>query len=202
MNNYQTTLLFPTALEASELNRELTKEEKLILLNAPTIKNNGNLTSENSYILEMPEMANLKTDFLSAVQHYMDNVVCASESVKAYITQSWVNYTSQGQYHHKHAHPNSYLSAVFYIDVAEGVDKITFYKDNESQFDVTPTEWNMHNSKSWWYPAKNNTLIIFPSELVHSVLTKDESNTRISLSFNTFLKGKIGDNFKLTELIL
>jgi uncharacterized protein (TIGR02466 family) len=202
MDNYETTLLFPTALETSELNRELTKEEKSIIVNTTLRANEGNLTSENSHILEMPEMANLKADFLSAIQHYMDNVICAPESVKAYITQSWVNYTGQGQFHHKHSHKNSYLSGVFYISAEEEVDRIKFYNDGYLQLDVTPTEWNISNSKSWWYPAKTGRLIIFPSHLVHSVEQKQEPNIRISLSFNTFLKGTIGDDHKLTEVIL
>lgn len=202
MDNFQVTTLFPTVIETSDLGRELTEEEKSILLNAETRENTGNLTSKNSYILDMPEMANLKDDFSSAVQHYMDNIICAPEHIRAYITQSWVNYTGQNQYHHKHSHRNSYLSAVFYIDVVEDIDKIVFHRKNESMFDVEPKEWNFYNSESWWYPAKNNSLIIFPSELYHSVNTKDDSNIRISLSFNTFLKGRIGDNFRLTELIL
>jgi hypothetical protein len=34
------------------------------------------------------------------------------------------------------------------------------------------------------------------------VETKEGDNTRISLAFNIFIKGKVGVNKKLTELIL
>jgi hypothetical protein len=34
------------------------------------------------------------------------------------------------------------------------------------------------------------------------VETKEGTNTRISLAFNVFIKGKVGDNKKLAELIL
>jgi len=34
------------------------------------------------------------------------------------------------------------------------------------------------------------------------VETKEGNNTRISLAFNVFIKGKIGNNKQLTELIL
>ena len=43
---------------------------------------------------------------------------------------------------------------------------------------------------------------MFPSSTTHQVDIKKGSNTRISLSFNTFYKGTIGDNKTLTELIL
>jgi hypothetical protein len=34
------------------------------------------------------------------------------------------------------------------------------------------------------------------------VETKEGDNTRVSLAFNVFVEGKIGDNKSLTELIL
>ena len=43
---------------------------------------------------------------------------------------------------------------------------------------------------------------MFPSSTTHKVEVKKGSNTRISLSFNTFYKGTIGSNKSLTELIL
>jgi uncharacterized protein (TIGR02466 family) len=203
MKQYIRTDLFPSTIEASEIGRKLTKKEHTLLTNMPCHENFGNLTSENNYVLELPELAKLKADFMEAVQHYMDTIVCAKPDVKAYITQSWVNYTGQGQSHHKHWHKNSYLSGVFYVSAEESVDKIKFYNDESySQLDFNPTEWNISNSKSWWYPAKTGRLIIFPSHLTHSVEQKQESNIRISLSFNTFLKGNLGDKFALTEVIL
>ena len=202
MKQYTKTDLFPSTIEVSEIGRKLTKKEFALLSNMPCHRNYGNLSSENSYVLELPELAKLKANFMEAVQHYMDTIVCAKPNVKTYITQSWVNYTGQGQFHHKHSHKNSYLSGVFYISAEEEVDRIKFYNDGYLQLDVTPTEWNISNSKSWWYPAKTGRLIIFPSHLVHSVEQKQESNIRISLSFNTFLKGNLGDKFALTEVIL
>jgi hypothetical protein len=43
---------------------------------------------------------------------------------------------------------------------------------------------------------------MFPSSLVHMVENKEGTNTRISLAFNVFIKGTIGNNKNLTELIL
>ena len=48
----------------------------------------------------------------------------------------------------------------------------------------------------------NGDLIIFPSSTNHYVAQKKENNKRISLSFNTFVKGKLGDNVSLNELFL
>ena len=45
-------------------------------------------------------------------------------------------------------------------------------------------------------------LVLFPSSLAHMVEQTESQDTRISLSFNTFLKGLIGDEPTLTALHL
>jgi hypothetical protein len=58
------------------------------------------------------------------------------------------------------------------------------------------------NSESWWYETGAGDLIIFPSNLTHMVQTKQGDGTRISISFNTFVKGYIGSDESLTGLHL
>ena len=62
--------------------------------------------------------------------------------------------------------------------------------------------FNIWNSETWWFSVKTGDIIMFPSSLNHMVETKQGDNTRISLAFNVFIKGTIGDNKQLTELIL
>jgi uncharacterized protein (TIGR02466 family) len=119
-----------------------------------------------------------------------------------YITQSWANYTEQGQFHHKHAHPNSFISGVFYVQSDNAKDRIYFYKDGYSQLKVPPKEWNLYNSDSWWFEAITGRLVLFPSSLTHMVVAVESEKTRVSLSFNTFLKGYVGSEDELTGLRL
>ena len=63
-------------------------------------------------------------------------------------------------------------------------------------------EFNLYNSRSWFFPVETNQIILFPSSTTHSVGQKKGNNTRLSLAFNVFIKGKIGSNFGLTELNL
>ena len=53
--------------------------------------------------------------------------------------------------------------------------------------------FNDWNSGSWWMPVHTATLVLFPSWLTHSVGTKKDDDLRISLSFNTFLKGQVSN---------
>ena len=125
------------------------------------------------------------------------------DNVKLEITQAWVNYTKNGQYHHKHAHPNSIISGVFYIQAAKDVDRIYFFNSEiYKQIKIIPKEVHVYNSESWWLPAPNGTLLLFPSSLTHMVSRTTGEDTRISLSFNTFYKGKLGSDEMLTSLTI
>ena len=95
------------------------------------------------------------------------------------------------------------ISGVYYIETDES-DTITFstpwpYKLTMS---IDSTEYNQWNSDEWWYPTTKNSLLLFPSKLIHHVNQVESDKTRISLAFNTFVKGKIGNGDNLTELIL
>jgi hypothetical protein len=94
------------------------------------------------------------------------------------------------------------VSGVLYINSDEQNDKIKFFNDSYRTLRLELKEYNIWNSKSWWFPVKTGDIILFPSSLTHMVETKQGTNTRISLAFNVFIKGTIGNNKSLTELIL
>ena len=126
----------------------------------------------------------------------------AKDDTQVYITQSWINYNEENQYHHLHSHPNSYISGVFYINADEHVDSINF--NNKEHLTIQPVtkKFNIWNSKNWWFPVKKRMLVLFPSSTNHNVFQKKDSDLRISLAFNTFVRGNIGSNIKLNELKL
>jgi len=196
--------IFPTPVYKSTL-KNLSKKELLFVdknkLN--THNNEGNITSNNSYILNEKEFKSLKKDITIKVEDYFDKIICPAGNITPYITQSWLNYTEKNQFHHRHTHPNSLVSGVFYINSNDEFDKIKFFKDNlHSTIKFETKNWNLWNSETWWFPVKTGDLILFPSSLTHMVETKEGDNTRVSLAFNVFVKGKLGDDYKLTELIL
>jgi uncharacterized protein (TIGR02466 family) len=107
----------------------------------------------------------------------------------------------KNQYHHKHQHPNSFISGVFYINSNKEFDKIKFFKEDYKTIKPEVTNWNLYNSESWWFPVETGDIVLFPSSLSHCVEVKKGDNTRISLAFNTFVKGCVGNNKNLTELL-
>jgi len=190
--------LFPTAVTFFQY-EGITEKETKFLVKQKTRSNTGNTTSIDNNILENKEMKKLKQFIEKSVKEYFKNIYQPKNNVEPYITQSWCNYTKEGQFHHKHAHPNSFISGVFYVQADKTKDKIYFYKEEYKQIKVPAKEYNLFNSGSWWFETGTNDLVIFPSSLIHMV-EKVVGKERISLSFNTFLKGYIGEDTELTGL--
>lgn len=199
------TGLFPTPIGFFELNREFTKQELKCFskLQKDTYNNTSNKTSNNTFVLDLPELASLKLDVLKSVQEFATRVSGLSSDNEVYITQSWLNYTTKGESHHKHFHSNSFLSGVLYIDADPFADQITFYDSREVyHLDFEPTHYNDFNSRSWRFPVKSKSIVIFPSDTLHGVDTKHSSNLRTSLAFNTYIHGTLGDHKRLNQILL
>lgn len=193
--------LFPTPVQFFKLDRELEENEYSFLLNQKQRENSGNTSSVDNYILQNKKLSNLNRFIELSLNKYFKEIYAPSKNVKPYITQSWVNYCKKGQFHHVHAHPNSFVSGIFYIQADANKDKIYFFRDGYRQLSIPTNDFNLYNSTSWWLEVKTGDLILFPSSLTHKVETV-ETDLRMSLSFNTFLKGTLGVNYDLTELHL
>lgn len=187
--------LFPTPV--AFWNFVLTDEEKAFVRDQEQRPNQGNTTSKDNYLFKAPQMKRVAKFVDHCLAEYMAAVHAPKHKVKAYVTQSWANYTKSGQFHHKHAHPNSFISGCVYI-AAKG-DKIYFYRDGYQQIKLPTDNWNPYNSDSWWFEVNEGDVILFPSSLTHMVQTVD-GDERVSIAFNTFLKGTIGSADELTEL--
>ena len=164
--------------------------------------NDGNTSSEDKYLLKQKKLLNLRQFIEKSLHEYFMATYCPKNDAHLKITQSWLNWTKPGHYHHKHAHPNSLISGCYYVKANKETDKIFFYRDGYQQIKFPPIAWNAYNSESWWYSIGTNDLIFFPSHLNHMVQPVGGEDTRISLAFNTFPIGHIGDESELTALYL
>lgn len=181
--------------------RQITDDEKTLLMDLQTKPNMGNTTSVEHFVLRQADLTNLRSWIEECVNEYFLSTASPKNDVSLRITQSWVNYSEQGQYHHKHAHPNSLVSGVFYVQTNPD-DRIYFYRAGYQQIRFPTNEWNVWNSESWWFEAVTGRLILFPSSLEHMVPTVQGEQTRVSLSFNTFPVGMVGEEMDLTGLRL
>ena len=194
--------LFPIPLGIFCLERGFTEDEIKFIKSQKKHDNMGNTTSVDKTILENPELNGIKNFVEESVVNYFKSVYAPKNETTLRVTQSWCNYTEPGQFHHRHAHPNSFISGVLYPQADKETDKIYFYRDGYQQLKTPTEDFNPYNSDSWWMEAYTGRMFIFPSHLAHMVETVQGKNTRISLSFNTFPVGNFGKDESLTGLHL
>lgn len=192
--------LFPIPVGIYKLDRNLTDDELSFIKNQETRPNMGNTTSVDNGLLRHKQMTKLRDFVETSLSDYFATVHNPKHKVNLRVTQSWANYTEPGQFHHKHEHPNSFVSGVFYPQANRATDKIYFYRSGFQQIKFPPENWNTWNSESWWFEVGTGDLVLFPSSLTHMVETVEGNQTRISLSFNTFPVGNIGEEVSLTGL--
>ena len=161
----------------------------------------GNLRSDNSYIFDN-KLKKIKEFCDQHIKIYAKEIIDPKKELNFYITQSWLNITKPGGSHFRHWHPNSIISGVFYVSTVED-DTICFFKDRDLKVMQIESNVNAYNTHVWGVSVNNNTLVLFPSWLEHSVERNEKAtNDRISISFNVFMKGTIGSENNLNELIL
>ena len=195
--------LFPIPVYRNNINRNFTEQELQFVNDQQNncVRNEGNIYTQDNYILDRKQFKNIKIFLENCCKDYLEKIICPENNIELYITQSWLNYTKENQYHHKHLHSNSIISGVLYFNCNN--DSIKFYNSN-----INPTlkplikNYNFWNSESCTFPTKTGELFMFPSSLNHGVDVKKGDNIRISLSFNTFYKGILGSDTALTKLIL
>ncbi len=198
-------MVFPIPVLLDKFHRPMNSEELAYAQSVSLRRNVSNCSSNETYVLKNPVFQELNSWLEAKAKRFFHEIYNPLGQVELYITQSWINHSEVGEEHHVHAHPNSILSGVFYFDADPAVDKITFIKSITKDIDILPVQYNPFNSNTWYYSVDIGQLILFPSSLKHTVETVPPSpkrKTRISLSFNTFIRGHINPGISLSELIL
>lgn len=102
------------------------------------------------------------------------------------ITGCWASVYAPRAAHRAHAHPNNFLSAVYYVRTAPGADTINFHDPRNQAGIIRPpvTELTAQNTDQVVVRVTNGTLLVFPSYLQHSVDANASDESRVSVSFN------------------
>ncbi len=173
----------------------------LDLSNIKWAKNYNNWISENQRIIEQPGFEKLAQTAYDNICEYFYGIMQVRENVEIYITESWLNKTEKGQSHHRHWHPNSVLSAIVYIDGEGETGRTKFITSHYDMLEYSMRESNLYNSKSWSVTPETGTMLVFPSNVEHMVEPYDSDKPRITLAFNTFVRGEINSD-PLTRLAI
>ena len=197
--------LFATPIVKVNINREFTTDElKLLLYDIPVVKDETtgmtNHQSDMSSVFDhYEELKNIKDFCEREINDYLEQIEgVITDKANLKITMSWLNRNKSQEEHPPHFHANSYLSGVLYLQCLSD-DAIIFSNRLHKFFDNFDFPREKHTI--WTAPmirqkVIEGDLVIFPSWLMHSV-EKNEAydKERVSLSFNTFPIGKMGNTF-------
>lgn len=192
--------LFPTPVYTGTVN--ISKEEtEYVLSSVENTHGNmyGNLTSNDNYILNNEIFTNINAQISEHIKNYVKDII-GSNDASLITTQSWLNYNPPGSSHHTHSHKNSIVSGVIYF--TESPSKLMFFNYDEPWVEPSLSHPTPYNSNMVSLPVEQNTIVLFPSHLRHGVDINEKETTRISLAFNTFYTGIIGDASGLSKLEL
>ena len=195
--------LFSYPVMMSSEDYRFTQAEKDFIDGLEMAENVGNSMSVDDHILERPELQKVRQFIELQIDIYKRKVLRIKAENEIYITQSWANRSKANQHHARHSHPNSIISGVLFC--SENKDKrlppIRFHRTNEllplafSYEEVTDLNCGMYP-----FSPIYGRLMLFPSLLQHDVATNESDEERVTLSFNTFVRGIVGEKTHLTEV--
>lgn len=164
-------------------------------------RNYNNWISETQNVLAEPEFKNLAEAVYDGLCEYFYGVMQAKDTVEIYFTESWFNKTEKGQMHHRHWHPNSIISGIVYLE-ADGTSGGTkFITSQYDTIEYSIHNANIYNSRSWTVDPEVGTMVLFPSNVEHMVAEYLGETPRVTLSFNSFVRGNVNTD-PLTRLSL
>ena len=204
VNKAKIVTLFSTPVVVVNIGQSFTKDEADCFANIPMWRDKKggmrNHRSKDAYLFETykDKLKNIRKFCEYYLKQYLEEIEGVNTNLATLrITQAWLNKTKPGESHHPHLHPNSYISGVLYISCLPNdhinLENRMYGLYNNLEFTKKPTVWNSRGSI---INVKEGDLIIFPSWVPHSVdVNETEDKERVSLSFNTFPIGEMGDYY-------
>jgi uncharacterized protein (TIGR02466 family) len=96
----------------------------------------------------------------------------------------WVNINPPNSYNTVHNHPFSYFSTVLYIKVPPNSGDLNFSRPDDLHSFVPFKNTNEYNKGDCVITPEENMLLMFPSNLKHSVGMNRSNDIRISIALN------------------
>ena len=165
--------------------------------------------SKNKFILTSTPTIKLQKFINNELQEYAKKTLGTHQPLK--ITQSWcTKHENITQSTFPHTHQNSIISGVYYVNADKETEGITFHKNTDytDRYITWQTDDKLMQDHYWnwrWckFPVETGLLILFPSQLKHSVDGMMHThNMRCSLAFNTWFDGPIGNQNDLSMLMI
>ena len=153
----------------------------------------SNINGWHSPFFNLNDKENEGFKFLLKTQPYMIDVFKSYGWVysprKVICSGMWAIINKKGNFNTEHIHPNSNLSAAYYVKAPENCGDFMVGNPHSISRDKftereQPNELNRLVAK---LKVEEGDLLIFPSYLPHSVLPNESDEDRIVISFNVYI---------------
>jgi uncharacterized protein (TIGR02466 family) len=137
------------------------------------------------------DLFDLKNKIKEHVDTYLYKLM--TYKMKYKFLNSWATKTNFKGFSRIHTHNNTFLSGVYYPKGNKNF-KIKFHKKQDSFWNIEIEKFNEFSNKTITYTIEHdNTLLLFPSDLLHNIESNDSSIDRYSIAFNINPSGYIGE---------
>tara|TARA_R110001606_G_C15023007_1_gene610043 strand:- start:6 stop:587 length:582 start_codon:yes stop_codon:yes gene_type:complete len=188
--------LFPTVI-AKEINPKHTLIKKDIIkeclfLKDSNIKGGSNWIADTyntcgTHDINDNKKFKILNDWvLDQIRKYMLTIGLANKKINSF--QGWVNIYKKNNYQETHDHNGNDISVIYYLQTPKNSGNVRFYSPEPNGVKNCFDSTNPYTFKNYFIEPKEGQLLIFKSNLKHSVDQNKSNKTRISLAYNVRLK--------------
>jgi uncharacterized protein (TIGR02466 family) len=192
--------LFPVPLLVTEvpdsdaLNQKIQDEIDTIMRETPNGKPDSwacdvfTTISNNCELHEKPAFREFKGIAMQCLTAFAELMSFPLQTNPIQITECWINVYREGCSQDMHQHANHVMTGVYYMKAPENCAKIQFHSHLADVMIRPPVRRdNDINRMVASYQPRQGDLIIFESNLRHSVPVNEVPGERISISFNALM---------------
>jgi len=152
------------------------------------------------YLYKDPKYKKLSDEILNLVRYVCEDIF-SYENVNPEISLMWGTATPKGGSVHRHYHPNSILSGVYYPQNIEYTE-IRFFSPHRPTILPKIRYKSVYSSVTMEYKPQQGDVVLFPSDLDHDVPINTSDEVRYSIAFNIFFRGEMGHEETLSNITL
>ena len=198
---FETRSLFPQAIQISklpnveELNKRLLVEVNKIKKATSSGRPKSWISSVYTSLHAMDNLhqqdvfSELCDQILLHAENYARTLAIDLNNYRLAYRDCWFNVYGWKDGQEIHQHPNSLISGSYYLKIPKGTPGIVFHSAAMDNMYLPPqTEPNNYNIDYYEVDVEPGALVLFRSNLKHSVRPNMVNKDRISISFNFWLQ--------------
>jgi uncharacterized protein (TIGR02466 family) len=196
MPEFKTYNLWPIPVYEAEIPVKQEWKDAVVNLEYERTHINNSDISKDRYILN--NIQDLKKHIEEHCERFARNYLTIKDNAKFYLQNSWCNVHGSNESSQIHYHGGSLLSGVYYPIFPKNSGNLSFHKNHlhinlfHQSIRFEYDELNNITAEKYILEIKEGTIVIFPSQLEHSVEKNISNEKRYSIAFNFFVRGKFG----------